>query len=68
MAVNILFSARPALWPVYEPLLTEGLSQVGLDFSLSTEADPVEVDYVVYAPNGGLQDFTPFSRLKAVLS
>ncbi len=68
MTVNILFSARPALWPVYEPLLTEGLLQAGLNFSLSTDADPAEVDYVVYAPNGGLQDFTPYSRLKAVLS
>ncbi len=68
MTVNILFSARPALWPVYEPLLIKGLSQAGLNFSLSTDADPAEVDYVVYAPNGGLQDFTPYSRLKAVLS
>ncbi len=68
MTVNILFSARPALWPVYEPLLIKGLSQAGLNFSLSTDADPAKVDYVVYAPNGGLQDFTPYSRLKAVLS
>ncbi len=68
MTVNILFSARPALWPVYEPLLIKGLSQAGSNFSLSTDADPAEVDYVVYAPNGGLQDFTPYSRLKAVLS
>ena len=68
MPVNVLFSARPALWPEYEPLLTDGLSEAGLDFRLGTEFEPDEVDYVVYAPNGGLLDFTPYSRLKAVLS
>ncbi|WP_120632456.1 glyoxylate/hydroxypyruvate reductase A [Ruegeria sp. EL01] len=68
MPVNVLFSARPALWPVYEPLLTKGLNDAGLNFRLSTEFEPDQVDYVVYAPNGGLQDFTPLTRLKAVLS
>ncbi|WP_170333456.1 2-hydroxyacid dehydrogenase [Ruegeria arenilitoris] len=68
MPVNVLFSARPALWPVYEPLLTKGLTEAGLDFRLSTDFEPDQVDYVVYAPNGGLLDFTPYTRLKAVLS
>ncbi|MEX0318805.1 MAG: 2-hydroxyacid dehydrogenase [Ruegeria sp.] len=68
MPVNVLFSARAALWPVYEPLLTRYLTEAGLDFSLDTEFAPGEVDYVVYAPNGGLRDFTPYTRLKAVLS
>lgn len=31
-------------------------------------APPETVDYVVYAPGGGLVDFAPFTRLKAVLS
>jgi glyoxylate/hydroxypyruvate reductase A len=35
---------------------------------LTTEASPEEVDYIVYAPNSGLTDFTPFTRLKAVLN
>ncbi|WP_171175912.1 glyoxylate/hydroxypyruvate reductase A [Ruegeria sp. HKCCD8929] len=68
MPVNVLFSARAALWPVYEPLLTRYLTEAGLDFSLGIEFAPGEVDYVVYAPNGGLRDFTPYTRLKAVLS
>lgn len=68
MPVNVLFSARPELWPVYEPLLAKGLSEAGLDFCLGTEFAPDQVDYVVYAPNGGLMDFTPYTRLKAVLS
>ncbi|KUJ73714.1 glyoxylate/hydroxypyruvate reductase A [Ruegeria marisrubri] len=68
MPVNILFSARPALWPVYQPLLTQGLKDAGLDFTLATDLAADEVDYVVYAPNGGLSDFSPYTRLKAVLS
>ncbi|UUV06411.1 MULTISPECIES: glyoxylate/hydroxypyruvate reductase A [Ruegeria] len=68
MPVNVLFSARPALWPVYEPLLTRYLAEAGVEAEISTEFDPDQVDYVVYAPNGGLLDFSPFSRLKAVLS
>ena len=68
MPVNILFSARPALWPVYQPLLTQGLKDAGLDVTLATDLAADEVDYVVYAPNGGLSDFSPYTRLKAVLS
>ncbi|MCV2887983.1 2-hydroxyacid dehydrogenase [Ruegeria aquimaris] len=68
MAVNLLFSARPALWPIYQPLLSTYLGEMGIDFDLRTDFPPEEVDYVVYAPNGGLSDFTPYTRLKAVLS
>jgi glyoxylate/hydroxypyruvate reductase A len=68
MPVNVLFSARPELWPVYEPLLTKGLEQAGVDAHLATDLPADQVDYVVYAPNGGLLDFTPYMRLKAVLS
>ncbi|MBE1283611.1 MAG: glyoxylate/hydroxypyruvate reductase A [Rhodobacteraceae bacterium] len=68
MTANILFSARDALWPVYEPLITRYLTEAGVAFTLSRDLAPDEVDYVVYAPNGGVSDFTPFTRLKAVLS
>ncbi|MBO9411494.1 MULTISPECIES: glyoxylate/hydroxypyruvate reductase A [unclassified Ruegeria] len=68
MPVNVLFSARPELWPVYEPLLTKGLEQAGVDTHLATDLPADQVDYVVYAPNGGLLDFTPYTHLKAVLS
>ncbi|WP_299946890.1 glyoxylate/hydroxypyruvate reductase A [uncultured Ruegeria sp.] len=68
MPVNVLFSARPGLWPEYEPLLRQGLTDAELDFHLARDIPADQVDYVVYAPNGGLQDFTPYTRLKAVLS
>ncbi|WP_170397237.1 2-hydroxyacid dehydrogenase [Ruegeria arenilitoris] len=68
MPVNVLFSARPAQWPIYKPLLTKGLTEAEVDFHLATEFEPDQVDYIVYAPSGGLLDFTPYTRLKAVLS
>ncbi len=68
MTINVLFSARDALWPVYQPLLSDGLSAAGLDVRLGRDFAPDDVDYVVYAPNSALQDFAPYTRLKAVLS
>ncbi len=68
MSVNIQFFARPELWPVYQPLLTEGLQKAGVAFNLATEFPADEVDYIVYAPSGGSLDFTLYTRLKAVLS
>ena len=64
----ILFAA-PALWPAYAKILPQALAEVGLSAQIVTEAaDPALVDYIIYAPSAPLQDFTPFTRCKAVLS
>ncbi len=65
--LTILFAA-PALWPEYREVLPKALAQVGITASLVTEAPPEGVDYIVYAPASPLQDFTPYSRTKAVLN
>ncbi len=66
---TILFAAKSEKWAEYEPALRMALQKAGVDTTgLTTEADPAEVDYIIYAPNSGLQDFTPFTRAKAVLS
>ncbi|MGB1023761.1 MAG: 2-hydroxyacid dehydrogenase [Paracoccaceae bacterium] len=66
---TILFAAKSEKWAEYEPALRKALQKAGVDTTgLTTEADPAEVDYIIYAPNSGLQDFTPFTRAKAVLS
>ncbi|MCA0964250.1 2-hydroxyacid dehydrogenase [Salipiger bermudensis] len=65
---NILFAAGPALWAEYETALRTALDATGLDYRLVCEANPESVDYVVYAPASKLQDFTPYTRLKAVLN
>ena len=65
----ILFAAKSERWGVYEAPLRTALAEAGLGHAtLTTEARPADVDYVVYAPNSGLTDFTPYTRLKAVLN
>ena len=68
MTVNILFAARPERWAEYENPLHSALQETGLTYSLSTDFADHEVDYIVYAPNATLQDFTPYTRAKAVLN
>jgi glyoxylate/hydroxypyruvate reductase len=69
MTVNILFSAPAADWPEYGPHLKAALAEAGVEADVSPECpDPAKVDYIIYAPNGGLSDFAPFTRCKAVLS
>ena len=65
----LIHFAAPALWPEYQALLSELLARAGMQATLTTDpADPAAVDYIIYAPSAPLQDFTPFTRCKAVLS
>ncbi|QYX57658.1 glyoxylate/hydroxypyruvate reductase A [Roseovarius sp. SCSIO 43702] len=68
MSVNVLFAGRPDRWAEYQPLLDAALAREGIDAHVSPEIAPEEVDYIVYAPNGPVQDFTSYTRAKAVLS
>ncbi len=68
MTVNVLFAAKAERWSVYEGPLTRALTKAGVDFDLRTDFAPEQVDYIVYAPNSDVQDFTPYTRLKAVLN
>lgn len=68
MSVNIRFAAGADAWRDYQAPLGRALSAAGLAFELRTAFDPAEVDYIVHAPNGAVQDFGPYTRLKAVLS
>lgn len=65
--INVLFSAKPDRWAEYEPALRRAFDAAGLDYALGTDMDPAQVDYVVFAPNGPVSDFTAFVRTKAVL-
>ncbi|MDX5401056.1 MAG: glyoxylate/hydroxypyruvate reductase A [Rhodobacterales bacterium] len=68
MTVNILFAAKPDSWAAYETPLKAALAEKGVQAHLSRDLTPDEVDYVVYAPNSTVQDFTPYTRCKAVLN
>src|SRR6056297_2864526 len=68
MPVNILFAARADQWRIYEAPLTKALSEKGIDATMSTDLAPEDVDYIIYAPDSAVQDFTPYTRAKAVLN
>ncbi len=65
--INVLFSANPDRWAQYEAPLRSALDAAGLDYALSTEIAPEEVDYIVFTPDGPVSDFRPYTRTKAVL-
>ncbi len=67
MTLNVLFAGAPARWDDYRRPLTSAIAAAGLTARVATDIPPAEVDYIVYAPNGPVQDFTPFARLRAVL-
>ena len=67
MSVNVLFSARRDMWDKYRTPLASAFAAAGLSADLRTEIAPDLVDYIVYAPDGPVRDFSRFKRLKAVL-
>ncbi|NRB02800.1 MAG: glyoxylate/hydroxypyruvate reductase A [Rhodobacteraceae bacterium] len=68
MPVNVLFAATDALWPDYETVLQDAVQAAGVEANLSRDIAPQDVDYIVYAPDSALRDFTPYTRAKAVLN
>ncbi len=66
--INALFAARPDRWAEYEAPLKAAFEKFGLTVDLRTDFAPEMVDYIIYAPNSLVQDFTPYTRCKAVLN
>lgn len=67
--IRVLFAAGEARWPTYRHALPAAFARAGLKVDLFTETDsPEAVDYIVYAPGGTVDDFTPFTNTKAVLN
>ena len=65
--IRVLFSARPALWDDYRAPLEAAFKDAGLKAELTREAAPETVDYVVFAPNGPVTDFSPYTRVKLAM-
>lgn len=66
--IRLLYAGAPNDWAEYSQYIPAALAKKGIKVDIVLESDPSKVDYVVYAPSSELQDFTPFTRLKAVLS
>ncbi|MEX1235882.1 MAG: glyoxylate/hydroxypyruvate reductase A [Roseovarius sp.] len=69
MTIQILFAAQDPRWPQYEGPLRHALERTGItDFNLARDIAPEEVDYMVVAPNGPVQDFTPYKNCKVAMN
>ena len=66
--VTVLFAAGAPLWAEYEGPLRAAFARAGLSVDLVTDAPPEAVEAMIYAPSSPVQDFTPFTNCKAVLS
>ncbi|KAJ56375.1 hydroxyacid dehydrogenase [Actibacterium mucosum KCTC 23349] len=68
MTRTVLFAASDANWAEYRDVLPAAIADAGVKARVVTEAAPEDVDYIVYAPTGGMTDFAPFTNTRAVLS
>lgn len=66
--INALFAAAAERWPSYEAPLKLAFQRAGLEVDLRQDHPADQVDFIIYAPNSILQDFTPYTRCKAVLN
>ncbi len=67
----VCFAGRADQRAAYGRHIAEAARDAGLAIELHMEpaaVDPGAVEYLVYAPNGPVQDFAPYTRLKAILS
>ncbi|MCG6904674.1 MAG: glyoxylate/hydroxypyruvate reductase A, partial [Rhodobacter sp.] len=65
--INVLFAAGNDRWAQYRDVLPAALQDAGIRANLGRDLDPETVDYIVYAPNPDLTDFTPYRNARAVL-
>lgn len=66
--IRVQFAAHSERWDTYATPLRSAFTEAGLDVDLRRDHAADTVDYVIYAPNSSLTDFTPYSTCKAVLS
>ena len=69
MGTRILFAGTDAAWPAYQSCLNGLFEQLNLTVELTQSTDnPETIDYIIYAPNGPVQDLAPFKNVKLVQS
>jgi glyoxylate/hydroxypyruvate reductase A len=68
MVVQVLFAAKAERWAEYQAPLSKALKEAGVEAHLGCVLASEDVEYIVYAPNSDVQDFSIFPNLKAVLN
>ena len=65
---TVLFAAGQHRWQDYRKTLPTAFAALGLNIDLVRDCPPQMADYIIYAPNPDLTDFTPYTNTRAVLS
>ena len=65
--LNILFAAKPTAWAEYQAPLNAALGHAGISANLALDHTAEDVDYIIFAPNGPVTDFRPYTKTKAVM-
>lgn len=71
MAPLVVYAGKPADRDAYEMHITRAAQAEGVEMYLCmdpAEANPANVDYLVFAGGGPVHDFAPYTRLRAILS
>ncbi len=68
MTLKVLLSAPAPTAERFRPPIAAALAEAGIDAEVGSAHPPAEVDYIIYAPNDTLRDFSPYTRARAVLS
>ena len=67
--IDILFAATGERWEDYRDPLLAAFAAQGLDVHLHRDTTrPETVDFIIYAPNGSVTDFSPFTNVRAVFN
>ena len=67
----VLYAGSPDKRSIYARELPRAAAEVGIEAAIYMDIHdiaPDRVDYLIFDGNGPVQDFTPFSRLKAILN
>ncbi len=65
--ITVLYSGLAADWKDYHNYISKALVKKGIKANIVQECPPDQVDYIVFNPNGPVQDFSVFPNLKAAL-
>lgn len=65
--MKITFAGTDDHWSHYQTTLSAALKRVEINASITHDLETHDSDYIIFAPNGPLSDFTPYTKTKAVL-
>ena len=67
--IRILYAGKDAEYDAYKHEVSIGLDTYSIQHQITMDASaPETIDYVIYAPNSAVQNFTDFTQLKLVQS